>query len=184
MKPDIDSWLPNPGLRVEHRRECAVAPARRWEAARRVRLSDAGRLGRLIGWRIPGTRADVSFDELFQNPPFMVLDGDRDRALVSGLVGRIWTLRRDYPELSDPQEFKSWNARGTARVTFANWIEQVSDDRSALVSEVRVDAIGSQGRLGVAAVRPLVSAFHSLIGSEGIAAAVTLAERDGRIAHR
>jgi hypothetical protein len=183
VKPDVDSWLPNPGLRVEHRRESTVEPARLWEAARQIRLCDAGRLGRLIRWRIPGTGPDASFDELFRNPPFMVLDRDGEQALVSGLVGRIWTLRRDYPELSGPDEFKTWGARGTARVTFANWVEPVSDDRSALVSEVRVDGIGSQGRLGVAAVRPLVSAFHSLIGSEGIAAAVTLAERDGRIAH-
>jgi hypothetical protein len=183
VRPDIDSWLPNPGLRVEHRRESDVDPGRLWQAARKVRLSDAGRLGRLVRWRIPGTRADISFEELFQNPPFTVLDGDGEQALVSGLVGRIWTLRRDYPELSDPEEFKSWGARGTARVTFAHWIEPAPDDRSALVSEVRVDAIGSQGRLGLAAVRPLVSAFQNLIGSEGIAAAVKLAERGSSIAH-
>jgi len=183
VRPDTDSWLPNPGLHVEHRRESGVAPERLWAAARQVRLSDAGRLGRLVGWRIPGTRADISFAELFQNPPFVVLDADGDQALVSGLVGRIWTLRRDYPQLRDPEEFRGWAARGTARVLFANWVEPVSDHRSALVAEVRVEAVGSQGRIGVAAVRPLVSAFHALIGSEGIEAAVKLAEHGGAVAH-
>ena len=175
MKPDVDSWLPNPGLRVEHRRESTVEPARLWEAARQIRLCDAGRLGRLIRWRIPGTGTDVSFDELFQNPPFMVLDRDGEQALVSGLVGRIWTLRRDYPELRDPEEFRDWSTSGTARVVFANWITDSGSTR--LHAEVRVEALGVQGRIGVAAVRPLVRTFGSLVGSDGIEAAIRRAER-------
>jgi hypothetical protein len=135
-------------------------------------------LGRLIRWRIPGTRADVSFAEMFRNHPFLVLDGEYERALVSGLVGRIWTLRRDYPRLGDPEEFRQWSKRGTARVMFANWIEDAADGRSALVSETRVEAVGSQGRIGVAAVRPLVRSFQNLGGSDGIEAAVRLAERE------
>ena len=42
-------------------------------------------------------------------------------------------------------------------------------------------AIGAQGRLGLAAVRPLVKRFQQLVGSEGIAAAVRLAERRERM---
>ena len=96
---------------------------------------------------------------------------------MSGLVGRIWTLRRDYPRLTDPEEFRTWSTSGTARVLFANWIEDDGNGRAALASEVRVEAIGAQGRIGVAAVRPLVSAFGNLVGSDGIAAAVRLAEQ-------
>ena len=51
----------------------------------------------------------------------MVLEEGED-GLVSGLVGRIWTLRRDYPQLSDAEEFQHWSQRGTARVLFANWV--------------------------------------------------------------
>jgi hypothetical protein len=40
-----------------------------------------------------------------------------------------------------------------------------------------VAAVGAQGRLGIAAVRPLVSAFGSLIGSDGLEAAVRRAEQ-------
>jgi hypothetical protein len=46
-----------------------------------------------------------------------------------------------------------------------------------LISEARVHPVGSQGRMGVAAVRPLVRGFHNLVGSEGIAAAVRRAEQ-------
>jgi hypothetical protein len=163
--------VPDPAVRVRHSRVSSAPPERLWEAARTVRLADTRRLGRLVRWRIPGTPGDIPFDELFRRPPFLVLE-EGEEELVSGIVGRIWTLRRDYPQLRDPEEFRAWSTPGTARVVFANWIEG-----DALVSETRVDAIGVQGRLGVRAVRPLVRAFQGLIGSDGIAAAVRIAER-------
>lgn len=178
MKPDLDQWLPDPGLQVSHRRETGAPAEQLWGAARRLRVGDTAMLGRLIRWRIPGTPADVSFGELFQSPPFILLDGDVEEAMVSGLVGRIWTLRRDYPRLSDPDEFMGWSRRGTARVVFANWVEPAGEGRSALVSETRVEAVGNQGRIGVAAVRPLVRSFHNLVGSDGIEAAVRFAEHE------
>ena len=175
--PDLDHWLPKPSMRVAHRRETDAPPERLWEAARTVRLADTRRLGRIIRWRIPGLAPDISFDEMFRNQPFIVLTETEEQTLMSGLVGRIWTLRRDYPRLNDPEEFREWSAGGTARVLFANWIEQTPSGRTALRSEVRVEAIGAQGRIGVAAVRPLVGAFSNLIGSDGIEAAVRRAER-------
>jgi hypothetical protein len=171
IPPALDTWLPDPTVRVRHSRESSAPPSRLWEAARTVRLQDTRRLGPLVRWRIPGTPSDISFDELFRRPPFVVLE-EGDAALASGIVGRIWTLRRDYPQLRDPDEFRAWSRPGTARVLFANWIE---DD--ALVSETRVEAFGVQGRLGVRAVRPVIRAFQGLIGSDGIATAVRLAER-------
>ncbi len=170
IAPALDTWLPDPAVRVRHSRVSSAPPERLWEAARTVRLQDTRRLGRLVRWRIPGTPGDISFEELFRRPPFLVLE-EGDAALVSGVVGRIWTLRRDYPELNDPDEFRGWSRPGTARVLFANWIEG-----DALVSETRVEAIGMQGRLGVRAVRPVIRAFQNLIGSDGISAAVRLAE--------
>ena len=175
--PDLDRWLPDPTIRVSHRRESSAPADRLWEAARQVRLSDARVLGRLVRWRIPDLDANLAFDEMFRAPPFTVLAEEPGRALVSGLVGRIWTLRRDYPDLHDPGEFRTWDASGTARVLFANWIEAPPDGRAAIHAEVRVEAIGAQGRVGVAAVRPLVRAFGSLIGSDGIEVAVRRAEQ-------
>ena len=122
-------------------------------------------------------RGDERFDELFREPPFMVLE-DGERALVSGLVGRIWTLRRDYPQLA--------GARGVPRLVAAGappgWCSPTGsrptgDGGAELCSEVRVQAFGAQGRIGLAAVRPLVGRFQDLVGTEGIGAAVRLAER-------
>lgn len=175
--PDLDRWLPDPSIRVAHRRESSAPPDRLWEAASSVRLSDTRLLGRLVRWRIPDLPPDLAFDELFRSPPFLVLAEADQRMLVSGLVGRIWTLRRDYPRLESPEEFLEWSTPGTARVVFANWIETESSERSAIRAEARVESIGAQGRVGVAAVRGLVSAFGSLIGSDGIEVAARRAER-------
>ncbi len=178
LKPDLDIWLPETTLRVSHRRESTVTGEELWRAASEVPLSDAGRLGRLIRWRIPGLEQGITFDRLFRESPFIVLD-EGEHALVSGLVGRIWTLRRDYPQLGSPQEFRDWSKRGTARVVFANWVED-REDGAMLASEARVEGVGTQGRMGVAAVRPVVRAFQNLVASEGIAAAIRRAEADNR----
>src|SRR6202022_4662251 len=97
-----------------------------WEAAQSVRVRDTRMLGRLVRWRIPGVPKDAPFDELFRSAPFTVLCED-DGVLVSGLVGRIWTLRRDYPKLTGVEEFRSWSEPGTARVLFANWVEPAAN---------------------------------------------------------
>jgi hypothetical protein len=175
LRPELDDWLPDPALRVEHRRESTASADELWTAAREVSLSETAMLGRLLRWRIPGLSPDLSYDELFREPPFLVLE-EGERLLISGLVGRIWTLRRDYPELHSPEQFRDWHEGGTARVAFAHWADEASGGHGALASEVRVEAIGAQGRLGVAAVRPVVGTFHHLVGNEGIRAAVRRAE--------
>jgi hypothetical protein len=171
MPPDLDAWLARPQIRVRHRREASAPPDALWRAAQAVRLQDARSLGRLVRLRIPGLSPELRFDEMFRAPPFNVLLED-ELVLVSGLVGRIWTIRRDYPILNGPEEFRSWSRSGTARVLFANWAEPAGDGRAALVSETRVEAVDRRGRLGLAAVRPLVSSSHHLIGRDGIRAAL------------
>jgi hypothetical protein len=172
--PDLDGWLPEPTIRVTHSRHSRADPEALWRAARSVRVRDTALLGRLVQWRVPGTPSEASFDELFRNAPFCVLE-EEEHALVSGIVGRIWTLRRDYPRLAGPEEFRSFDTPGTARVIFAMWA--ASDGSGGRLSaEVRVAPVGAQGRFGIAAVRPLVAGFHALIGSDGLGAAVRRAE--------
>jgi len=173
VKPDLDIWLDDPAIRVCHRREAAVDEAALWEAARTVRVKDTRVLGRLLRWRIPGTSGSIPYDELFREPPFVVLH-EEPGVLVSGLVGRIWTLRRDYPVI-DADEFRSWSAPGTARVLYANWVEP-DDGGAALVSETRVRATDRDGRRGLTGVRPLITAFNALIGREALDLAVSRAE--------
>lgn len=174
--PDLDRWLPKPSLRVQHARRSSASAEALWRAARAMRLRDAGLLGRLVQWRIPGTAGTLSFEELFRTQPFVVLE-ELELGLVSGIVGRIWTLRRDYPALSSAEDFRDFHASGSARVVFATWAAREPDGGGRLANEVRVQALGTQGRFGVAAVRPLVRAFHPLIGSEGLLTAVRRAEK-------
>ncbi len=174
--PDLDKWLPDPALRVFHQRASSVPAARLWEAAQAVRLADTTILGRIVRWRIPGLARDLAYDDLFRQPPFMVLE-EGEHALVSGLVGRIWTPRRDYPALGSAEEFADWSKGGTARVVIANWAVDRDGGGSTLAAEARVEPVGVQGRVGVAAVRPVVRTFQNLVGSDGINAAVRRAER-------
>jgi hypothetical protein len=174
-RPDLDAWLPDPAVRTFERREAAVDARALWAAAGGVRLADSRRLGRLVRWRIPGTPADITYRELFASDPFMLLEQGQTYS-VSGLVGRIWTLRRDYPHLADPEQFRDWHRGGTARVLFGHWAEPAGRGRAALASEARVAVADRQARLGLRLVRPLISAFEPLIGSEALTAAVRRAE--------
>src|SRR2546423_1045056 len=54
MGAPLDAWLSDPAIRFCHRRESSASPDALWAAAREVRLRDAGLLGRLVRWRIPG----------------------------------------------------------------------------------------------------------------------------------
>ncbi len=174
---DLDYWLPSPSTHVAHCRESTASPDRLWTAAQTVGLSDASLLGRLVRWRIPGLAPDLSFDAMFREPPFVVLRDEPGQGLLAGLVGRIWTLRGEYPQLPDPEAYRRWSSSGTARVLFANWVEPLPSGGALLRSETRVQTIGTQGRIGMATLRPLVRTFQHLIGSDGIAQAVRRAER-------
>ncbi len=176
MPPRADSWILEPTLWVQYRRSSHATVDELWNAAQSVTLRDTALLGRLVRWRIPGLSAQLCFDEMFRAAPFLTLETG-EHHLVSGLVGRIWTLRRDYPALDSPEAFADWSAPGTARVVFAQWAAPDQRGGSELCVEARVEAIGRQGAIGVAAVRPIVRTFGSLVASEGIAAAVRRAER-------
>ena len=113
-----------------------------------MRVRDVGVLGRLVRWRIPGTPPDLAFDQLFRQPPFIALE-DGAGMLISGLVGRIWTLRRDYPHLAHPDEFRDWSERGTVRVVFANWVRE-SPRGAVLTAEARSSRSACRGGSGCA----------------------------------
>ena len=162
---DLDAWLPDPVIRSHHRRPSPADPATVWAAAESIRLSDTRTLGRLVRWRIPGLDRDLTFRALFREHPFLVLE-EGEHHSVSGLVGRIWTLDRDYPRLGSPEEFSAWSDRGTARVLFAHWVAD-----GALHSEARVGATDRATRLRLRALWAVVGRFERLIGGEALALA-------------
>jgi hypothetical protein len=176
--PDLDRWLADPVLRTRHRAEAPVSPQRLWEAAGEVALSDSPHLAHLVRWRIPGLAHDLTYHELFRSRPFALLDEGEFYAL-SGLCGRIWTLRRDYAALDEPDDFLAWDGRGTVRVLLAHWAEETPDG-AALVSEVRVDTVDHRARLGLRLVRPLIAATEHLIGTEPLAIACAAAVDSAR----
>ena len=157
-------------------------PQTLWEAAQSVKLSDTRTLGRLVRWRIPDTPASVSFRELFSRYPFTELDVGPTWQL-SGLCGSIWTLQRDYPRLSGPEDYEAWDEKGT-----------VQGAVRALDPPGRGGPLGAHQRGARAAGRPprgarlkvlwaVIAPFERLIGAEPLNVAASRA-RDPQAASR
>ena len=171
---DLDRWLPDPMLRTSHRRDVAAGTDELWASAATVRLRDCRILGRLIRARIPGLSASLSFAELFRSDPFNLLEQGRNYRL-SGLCGRIWTVRRDFAALSSPEEFRTWDVPGTVRVLFANWAE-ATDGGAALMSEVRIAPVDRRAGMYLRGLRPFITTFQGLVVAEPMRVAVQRAE--------
>jgi hypothetical protein len=171
----LDDWIPDPAVRTHHRRSAAATPEALWAAARNVRLAETRRLEHLVRWRIPGVPRSQTYDEMFRTEPFTVLEAGETWS-VSGLCGRIWTLARDYPRLSGPEDFREWDERGTVRVLFAHWTEPGDDGRATLVSEARVDPVDTVARARLRALWTVIGPFERLVGAEPLSVAVRRAE--------
>jgi hypothetical protein len=176
--PSLDLWLPDPAVRSHHRRAARADADALWRAARGVRLRDTRLLGRLVAWRIPGTRADQTFTELFGRYPFTVLE-EGERHSVSGLCGRIWTLQRDYPGLADAAAFRDWDEPGTVRVLFAHWTRETGDGGAELVSEARVAPTDAGAALRLRALWKVIGRFEGVAAVEPLPVAVRRAEAGG-----
>jgi hypothetical protein len=172
---DLDRWLPEPAVRTRHHRGSSTSAEELWASAGTVRLRDCRILGRLVRARIPGLQASLTFDELFRNDPFNLLE-DGSAYALSGLCGRIWTVSGDFALLSRATEFLTWDVPGTVRVLFANWAEATVDG-SVLVSEVRIGAVDRRAALYVHTLKPFIAAFQGLVGVEPLSIAVRRANR-------
>lgn len=175
---NLDEWVSAPAVRTHHRRRCECPPDVLWRAAGTVRLRDCRLLGRLVQARIPGLRSGSTFRAVFSAYPFRPLE-EGERYQLTGLCGRIWTVRRDFGELRSPEDFRAWSKAGTVRVLFANWAEPTARG-SALVSEVRVGPVDRRARLNLRTIGPFIAAFQGLVGTEALNAAVSRAASDGR----
>jgi hypothetical protein len=173
---DLDAWLPEPQIRTRHRRESDADPDTLWAAARRVRLDETATIGTLVRWRIPGVPAGQTFVELLTSYPFTVLE-EGDHYSISGLVGRIWTLARDYPRLDGPDAFRAWDAPRTVRVLFAHWVEHGCSGDCAIVSEARVQPTDRVAAMRLRSLWLVVGPFERLIGAEPLTLAAARAQR-------
>jgi hypothetical protein len=174
-RPDLDRWLSAPALRTSHRRETHVGADVLWRAAATVRLRDCRLLGRLVAVRVPVSDPTMTFETLFRTPPFVSLDEEPTWAL-SGLCGRIWTVRGELGELSGPQAFLDWQEPATVRVLFAHWVESRGAG-AALHSEVRIAPVDRRAAFYLRALEPFIAAFQGLVGVEPLSAAVRRAEQ-------
>ena len=175
--PDLDRWISAAQVRTSDRRESRAAAETLWNAASTVRLADCRLLGRLVGRRLGAGDPDSTFEALFRAPPFVLLEDGPSWAL-SGLCGRIWTVRAELGRLPDPQAFRDWSEPGTVRVLFAHWVVP-REAGAVLNSEVRVAPVDRRAGRYLRALGPFIAAFQSLIGLEPLSVAVRRAESAG-----
>jgi hypothetical protein len=171
----LDAWLPDPAVRTHHRRDADADADALWRAASSLRLSETRTLGRLVRWRIPGLERNLTYGELFRAYPFTVLE-EGEHHLLAGLCGRIWTLARDYPRLSDADAFAGWDEPGTVRVLFGHWVEQV-DGGAVLVSEARVQPTDRSSSMRLKTLWKVIGPFERLVGGEALSAARARSQR-------
>jgi hypothetical protein len=171
---DLDEWLPDPQVRTFHRRSARAPAEELWHAAETVQVCEASALGRIVRWRIPGTPRDIPFRDVFRRYPFAVLD-EGEQWSVSGLCGKIWTMRRDYPHIHGADEFLAWDRPDTVRVVFGHWVEE-DGDRATLVSESRIKPVDRRARLRTLALWTALGRFERLIGGEALRVAARRAE--------
>ena len=174
MESDLDAWLPDAQIRTFHRRKARASADELWQAAETVQVCEAPTLGRIVRWRIPGTPGDIPFRDVFRRYPFTVLD-EGEHWSVSGLCGKIWTLRRDYPRIEGADEFLAWDRPDTVRVVFGHWVEE-DGDRATLVSETRIQPVDRRARLRTRALWTALGRFERSIGGEVLRVAARRAE--------
>lgn len=173
--PPLDAWLPDPLVRTRHRRVAHTDQDELWASATALRLCDTRTLGRLVRWRLPGTPPEMTFRELLSSYPFTLLD-ETAHYSVSGMCGRIWTVRKDYGRLRGPEDFRAWNEPGTVRVLISTWVQPLSDGRAELCGEARVAPVDRRAALSLRVLWAGIGRFESLIGSEASAGAVRRAQ--------
>lgn len=173
-RPDLDRWLAEPQVRTRHARRARAGVEELWRAAMETRLRDCRLLGRLVSRRLGVGDPTTTFAGLFGAAPFVLLEEGPSWAL-SGLCGRIWTVRGELGRLDGADAFRDWDEAGTVRVLFAHWAEPLARGAS-LHSEVRVTPVDRRAALRLAALEPFVAAFQSLIGREALALAVRRAD--------
>ena len=177
--PALDHWLPGPVVRAHHRQAAHASPAALWHAAEDVKLSDTRKLARLVHWRIPGLSDDMTYRQLFRCPPFVVLE-EGERHSLSGLCGKIWTLKRDYARIDGPDEFLAYDEPGNVRVLFAHWIEELAGGRSELVSEARIEPVDASAKWRLRALWRVIAPFEPFIAREPLPLAARVAEERER----
>ncbi len=175
--PDLDLWLADPRIRTHHQQVSSGDPGTLWSEARKVRVGESGLLGRLICWRIPQATGEQTYEQMFTSPPFVVLES-RERQLLVGVCGRIWSARPRLASLAGPDEFQHWATPGTVRVLFAQWAE-AHPAGAALISEVRVHPVDRRAGIALGALSPFIARFQALIASEPLRLAAARSQRTG-----
>jgi hypothetical protein len=134
----------------------------------------------LIAWRLGrhAPRADEPFAAVFARHPFHLLAED-GWGSVSGLGGKLWSLRGDYARFASPEAYREWAPGGTCKAALRNEVREHGAG-SEIVSEARVWCTSPGAWRRFRPYWAFVGPFSGFIGGELLLAAVRRAERSPR----
>jgi hypothetical protein len=164
-------------VRTHHARVSRAPAPALWQAARSVEVRETVSLRPLIAWRLGAhaPRGDEPFSAVFARHPFHLLAED-GWVTVSGLGGKLWSLRGDYATFGSPAEFRAWAPGGTCKVALRHEVRE--HPRGAeIVSEARVWCTSPGAWRRFRPYWAVVGPFSRFIGGELLSAAVRRAER-------
>jgi hypothetical protein len=107
---------------------------------------------------------DTTFRDLFRQMPFVLLE-EGERASISGMAGRLWSISAGFVELRSPDEFRSFDAPSTVKVVVATTVRD--HPRGAeIVSDVRMACSDRRARVHFRAFWTFMSPLSRFIELE------------------
>jgi hypothetical protein len=162
----LDAWLPPGAWRLEHHGvDVPAAPDAALSAALGVGLRDVPVVRALLLLRGLPHDGGRSVGAFFSTPPFVVLDEERGRELVFGVVGPFWSWRRGAGPSrvpTTPAEFRDALAAGRM-AAIGNFRADPIPGGARLWTETWVHAPGARQRAPFVAYWLLVGPFSAWI---------------------
>jgi hypothetical protein len=179
----IDRYMPEFDVHERHHILVDASPERTYDAIRRLDLSRsrvirsllaARRLPLLVRRRDRRTTRSLTIDDLARGG-FVVLEEEPGTEIVLGLVGRFWKVR-SYLRRIGPQEFVSYQEPGVAKAAWNFRVEPISDGRSVLITETRVQCPDDATRRSFALYWAAIGPFSAVSRRRALALAKADAE--------
>jgi hypothetical protein len=141
-------------------------------------LRETRTLRPIIAWRLgryaPG--ADTPLRSVLASHPFHLL-AEQGMVSVSGMAGKLWSLRDTFVRFDGADGFRDWAEPGFCKVVVRHEVRPEGGGGSAIDSEVRIWCTSRGAQVHFRPYWAFIGPFSRFIGSELLSAAVRRAER-------
>jgi hypothetical protein len=162
----LDRWVPPSARRLEHHAiDVGAEPAVALAAISGVQLRDVPIVGALFSLRGLPFQSETTLLQFFGTTPFLILEKERGRELVFGVVGPFWRWRGTSLPTALPRSAEEFRAAmdGGRMAAIGNFRVEPSTSGSRLWTETWVSAPGRVQSVFFTAYWLLVGPFSAWI---------------------